>query len=169
MPDRRQSRAQRGFARIVGFRADRLGGQVIPGMSELEARIDRRPDEVRVEAAILGEVEEFERASAAINVRTAPLVPASGLVVTGAGVLAKATDAATGLALVAMVLALVGMCFLASALFTHAGRRAVGVAPTRDDLAFARARLIRKEGGAQIGVVFSGLATLVRLAAILTL
>jgi hypothetical protein len=44
---------------------------------------------------------------------------------------------------------------------THAGRRMVGLTPTREDVAFVRARLIKKEANAQIGSVLIPLGLIV--------
>jgi hypothetical protein len=118
----------RWFDRIVAFRADRLGGQRIPPAAELLRRIDERTAAGETEeAAVTAEVEDFEHSAAAINARTTPLVPAAGLVTTGAGVLSKVGDASSVLALTAMALAVVGLIFLTAALFLHAGRRSAGM------------------------------------------
>ena len=78
---------------------------------------------------------------------------------TGAGSLANASgqgEAATIIALFAMAFALGGLGFLATALFTHAGRPSVGFAPTRADIAFVHDRLINKESNAQVGSLLTG-------------
>ena len=98
------------------------------------------------------------------------LVPASGIVVTGAGILAKSGgegDAATVVALLAMSFALIGLGFLATALFTHAGRPNVGFAPTRADLPFVHDRLVKKESNAQVGSVLTFLGFLILVIVIL--
>jgi hypothetical protein len=106
----------------------------------------------------LAVIEDFERSAATVNARTTPLVPASGIVVTGAGILARAGgegEIATILAFVAMAFALIGLGFLATALFMHAGRPNVGFAPTRADIPFVHDRLVRKESNAQVGSVLT--------------
>jgi hypothetical protein len=105
-----------------------------------------------------------------VNVRTTPLVPASGIVVTGAGILANASgqgEAAKVVALFAMAFALGGLGFLAAALFTHAGRPSVGCAPTRADGAFAHDRLIKKESNAQVGSMLTAVGFVILLVVIL--
>jgi hypothetical protein len=160
----------RWFDRIVAFRADKLGGQRIPAAAELLRRIDERTATGESEeAAVTAEVEDFERSAAAINARTTPLVPAAGLVTTGAGVLSKVGDASSALALTAMALAVIGLVFLTAALFLHAGRRSAGMEVTRADVIFAQERLIKKEANAQIGAYATSAAVLLLLAAILTI
>jgi hypothetical protein len=92
-------------------------------------------------------VEDLERAAAALSTRTAPLVPACGVLVAAAGLLLKAefTDGLSDVFLgVAVLSALVGLAFLARAHFIYAGRRTIGLAPAVGDIAFARDRLVRK-------------------------
>ena len=118
----------------------------------------------------LAVVEDFEKSAATVNARTTPLVPASGIVVTGAGILAKSSgegDAATVVALLAMTFALIGLGFLATALFTHAGRPNVGFAPTRADVPFVHDRLVKKESNAQVGSVLTFLGFLILVIVIL--
>ena len=90
-------------------------------------------------------------------------MPTCGLVVTGAGLLEKFITPAppVGLAVVAIVLAMVGLYFSVVAMFTHVGRRVVGMRPTQEDVAFVRARLIKKEANAQIGSVLVPLGLIV--------
>jgi len=168
-PDR-AARRHRAYDRIVTLSAGRLGGQGIPALPALEDSLDDRIRAGEPEAqATRDVVEDFERAATGVNARTAPLVPASGLVVTAGGLLARLSDAATALVFLAMVLSLLGLSFLSASLFTHAGRRDVGVPPTRGDVAFAQERLIYKEGNARVGSVCFGLGLLLLLAAILTI
>jgi hypothetical protein len=64
---------------------------------------------------------------------------------------------------------MLGLYFSVVAMFTHAGRRTVGLIPTQEDVAFAWARLIKKEANAQIGSVLIPLGLIVLVAVILTL
>ena len=150
--------------------ADRLG-QKIPSLDALEDEIDKRIAAGETEEeATLAVIEDFERSAATVNARTTPLVPASGIVVTGAGILANASgqgEAARIIAFVAMAFAIVGLGFLATALFTHAGRPSVGFAPTRADIAFVHERLAKKESNAQVGSVLTGVGFVILLVVIL--
>jgi hypothetical protein len=131
-------------------------GQRIPPLDLLEESIDKRIASGESEqSATLEVIEDFERSAATVNARTTPLVPASGIVVTGAGILAKDGGPETVVSLVAMLFAFVGLAFLAAALFTHAGRPSVGLEPTRADIPFVHERLTRKESQAQKGSFFS--------------
>jgi hypothetical protein len=111
-------------------------------------------------------VEDLERAAAALSTRTAPLVPACGVLVAAAGLLLKAgfSDGVADIFLgFAVLFAVVGLSFLARAHFIYAGRRTIGLSPTVGDIAFARDRLVRKHactyrGGWLAGI---GLACLV--------
>jgi hypothetical protein len=75
-------------------------------------------------------VEDLERAAAALGTRTAPLVPACGVLVAAAGLLLKAEfsdgdgDVFLGLAVLSAV---VGLSFLTRAHFIYAGRRTIGL------------------------------------------
>jgi len=66
-----------------------------------------------------------------------------------------------------MAFAIVGLGFLAIAVFTHAGRRNVGLPPTRYDVAFAHNRLTKKESRAEVGSFFSFVGFIVLLVVIL--
>jgi hypothetical protein len=164
-----QALGARGWRRIFHLHADRLG-QKIPPLDALHDEMDKR-----IAAGERGEdvtlvVEDFEKSAATVNARTTPLVPASGIVVTGAGILANASgqgEAAKVVALFAMAFALGGLGFLATALFTHAGRPSVGFAPTRADVAFVHDRLIKKESNAQVGSMLTGVGFVVLLVVIL--
>jgi hypothetical protein len=144
--------------------ADRVA-QTIPPLDALQDEIDKRVAAGESEEDVtLAVIEDFEKSAATVNARTTPLVPASGIVVTGAGILAKAGgqgEAATIIAFVAMAFALVGLGFLATALFMHAGRPNVGFAPTRVDVPFVHDRLVRKESNAQVGSVLTFLGFLI--------
>lgn len=134
-------------------------GQKIPPLDALQDEIDKRVAAGEIDEEVtLAVIEDFERSAATVNARTTPLVPASGIVVTGAGILARASgegEIATILAFVAMAFALIGLGFLATALFMHAGRPNVGFAPTRADIPFVHDRLVRKESNAQVGSVLT--------------
>ena len=154
------------YERIVQFRSKYLAGQEIPSVAALIYEIEERQLVLgdSAEQATKAVVEELERAAAAINVRTAPLVPTCGLVVAGAGLLEKfitPTPLLGLLAGVAIGLAMVGLYFSVVGMFTHAGRRMVGLRPRQEDVAFVRARLIKKEANAQIGSVLIPLGLIV--------
>ncbi len=163
-------RPGRGWRRVFHLHADRVA-QTIPSIDALQEEIDKRvaagesDDEVT-----LAVVEDFEKSAATVNARTTPLVPAAGIVVTGAGILAKSGgegDAAVILAFVAMAFALIGLGFLATALFTHAGRPNVGFAPMRADVPFVRDRLEKKESNAEVGSTLTFLGFLILVLVIL--
>ena len=181
MPDPQSARAEvppvadagrprRRWRRMFHLHADRLG-QKIPPLDALEDEIDKRIASGESEEDVtLAVIEDFEKSAATVNARTTPLVPASGIVVTGAGILANASgqgEAATVVALLAMAFALAGLGFLATALFTHGGRPRVGFAPTRADVAFVHERLVKKESNAQVGSVLTFLGFLILLVVIL--
>jgi hypothetical protein len=146
-------------------------GQAIPPLDALDDEIDKRIAAGESEADVtLAVVEDFEKSAATVNARTTPLVPASGIVVTGAGILARGAgegDAATVVSYVAMLIALLGLGFLAASLFTHAGRPNVGFAPTRGDVAYVHERLIKKESNAQVGSLLTGVGFVVLLIVII--
>jgi hypothetical protein len=106
-------------------------------------------------------VKELEDAGGALTARTAPLVPGTGVLVAISGLLVKAEPAKNTLAetfvSLALLFAIAGFAFVTRALFLYAGRRAVGVAPTLDDVRFARDRLTRKFKAAHRGGVLAGL------------
>jgi hypothetical protein len=92
-------------------------------------------------------VEDLERAAAVLSTRTAPLVPACGVLVAAAGLLLKAefTDGLSDIFLgLAVLSAVSGLAFLSRAHFIYAGRRTIGLAPTVADIAFARDLLVRQ-------------------------
>jgi len=95
--------------------ADRKG-QKIPPLDALEDEVDKRVAAGESDEDVtIAVIEDFEKSAATVNARTTPLVPASGIVVTGAGILAKAgneSDAATILAFVAVAFALIGLGIL---------------------------------------------------------
>jgi hypothetical protein len=159
-----RGRPGRGWRRVFHIHADRVA-QTIPPLDALQDEIDKRVAAGESEEDVtLAVIEDFEKSAATVNARTTPLVPASGIVVTGAGILAKAGgqgEAATIIAFVAMAFALVGLGFLATALFMHAGRPNVGFAPTRVDVPFVHDRLVRKESNAQVGSVLTFLGFLI--------
>lgn len=107
-------------------------------------------------------VEEIEAAAGALNTRMAPLVPGCGILVTAAGLLFKAEPSSHGLAEVltglAVVSAVGGMWLLTRGVFTYAGRRAIGLAPTVEDIAFARGRLVHKQTSGYRGGLLAGIS-----------
>jgi hypothetical protein len=153
--------------RVARFYIRRLG-QDIPPLDSVEEHLDKRIASGESEdEATLAVVEDFERSGAATTARTTPLVPASGIIVAGAGILTKQSGSAEYMAFLSMALALIGLALLAMSLFTHVGRRSVGVPPTREDVAFAHQRLLSKEANANRGSLFSALGFLVLLAVVL--
>ena len=131
-------------------------GQKIPPIEDLEDAIDKRIASGDSEQkATLAVMEDFERSAATANARTTPLVPASGILITAAGILSRDGGAEAIFCYIAMLFAFAGLGYLASALFTHAGRPSVGIEPARTDIAFARNRLIKKESSAHKGSVLS--------------
>jgi hypothetical protein len=156
-------RRRRRWRRIAHFHGGRLG-QTIPPLDELDDVIDKRVASGETEEdATTAVIEDFERSAATANARITPLVPASGIVVAGAGILTRENDAAKYLAFVAMAFALAGIVNLAVSVFTHAGRRNVGLPPTRADVAYAHDRLTKKESRAELGsfLSFIGFITLI--------
>jgi hypothetical protein len=165
---RSRGRLRRTWHRVSRFHGRRLG-QSIPPLDELQESIDKRiasgESEEDATAAI---IEDFERSAATVTARTTPLVPASGIVVAGAGIFARGEDDASLIvALFAMAFALGGLGFLAMSLFTHAGRPRVGLPPVRTDIAFVHDRLTRKESNAELGSFLSFVGFVVLLIAIL--
>ncbi len=112
-------------------------------------------------------VEDLERAAAALSARTAPMVPACGVLVAAAGLLLKVEPSSARIADIflgfAVLFAVVGLSFLIRGHFIYVGRRAIGLSPSVDDIAFARDWLVRKyacthRGGWLAGI---GLACLI--------
>jgi hypothetical protein len=59
-------------------------GQKIPPLDALQDEIDKRVAAGEIEEEVtLAVIEDFEKSAATVNARTTPLVPASGIVVTG--------------------------------------------------------------------------------------
>jgi hypothetical protein len=106
-------------------------------------------------------VEDLEAAAGALNTRTAPLVPGCGVLVAISGILVKAEPSSNGLSeafvSLAVLWAVAGFSFLTFALFSYAGRREVGLAPTVEDIAFARESLVRKRANAYRGGWLAGI------------
>lgn len=100
-------------------------------------------------------VEDLERDAAALTTRTAPLVPACGVLVAVSGLVIKSEPASHTLAesfiSLAAIFAIGGLAFLIRAVFLYAGRRTIGLSPTLEDIAFARDRLVRKHTSAHRG------------------
>jgi hypothetical protein len=157
--------ARRSLHRLAHLHGGRLG-QNIPPLDALEDEIDKRiASGENEEDVTLSVIEDFEKSAATVSARTTPLVPVSGVIVTGAGILTKQgeeSEIGTALALLAMLITLLGLGFLASSVFTHAGRPSVGFEPTRADVAFVHDRLIRKEANARVGslLAFAGFIVL---------
>lgn len=143
-------------------------GQRIPSIEALEDAIDKRIASGDSEQdATLAVIEDFERSAATVNARTTPLVPASGIIVTAAGLLSRDGGAETIVCYIAIAFAFGGLGYLAAALFTHAGRPSVGIEPTRTDVAFAHERLIKKESQAHKGSVLSFVGFVILLVVII--
>jgi hypothetical protein len=157
--------ARRSLHRLANFHGGRHG-QTIPPLDALEDEVDKRIASGESEQDVtLAVIEDFEKSAATVSARTTPLVPVSGIIVTGAGILARESgedEVGTVLALLAMLITLVGLAFLAASVFTHAGRPSVGFEPTRADVAFVHDRLIRKESNARVGslLAFAGFVVL---------
>jgi len=114
-----------------------------------------------LDEAVAVVVEDLERAAAALNARTAPLVPGCGVLVAAAGLLVKAEPSSDVIAELflglAVLFAIGGFSFLARGLFAYAGRRQVGLSPTVDDVASARDGLVRKHADARRGGWLAGI------------
>jgi hypothetical protein len=106
-------------------------------------------------------VEELERETAALTLRTAPLVPGCGLLVAVSGVMLKSEPtsrtASEFFLGTSVVLAVIGFTFLSRALFSYAGRRVIGLAPVVDDIQYAQCRLVSKLRNARRGATFAGI------------
>jgi hypothetical protein len=143
-------------------------GQRIPPIEALEDAIDKRIASGDTEQdATLAVIEDFERSAATVNARTTPLVPASGIIITAAGLLSRDGGAETIVCYIAIAFAFGGLGYLAAALFTHAGRPSVGIEPTRTDVAFAHERLVQKESKAHKGSVLSFVGFVILLVVII--
>ena len=135
---------------------DRFAGFVdAPGRRTLPRE---RPEPRRAAAVV---VEDLERAAAALNARTAPLVPGCGVLVAAAGLLLKAEPSSDVIAEfflgLAVLFAVGGFSFLATALSVYAGRRHVGLSPTVDDVASTRDGPVRKHAHARRGDWLAGI------------
>lgn len=107
-------------------------------------------------------VNDLEQAANALTTRTAPLVPGCGVLVAISGLAVKAEPSkgnrvAETFVSLAVLFAIAGFAFLTTALFLYAGRRTVGLAPTVDDIGFARERLVRKYTSAHRGGFLAGI------------
>jgi hypothetical protein len=158
---------------LVGRFRGAAGGHAI---ASLDALVDRAQELARASgqsanAAAALVVEDLESASAALTARTAPLVPGCGVLVAVSGLAVKAEPSsnppAEALVSLAVLFAVAGFAFLTRALFLYAGRRTVGLSPTIDDIAFARARLIRKYASANRGGLLAGIGLAFLIAGIL--
>jgi hypothetical protein len=163
-PARGKRWPRRTWDRIARATQERRG-QKIPPIEALEDAIDKRIASGESEQeATLAVIEDFERAAATVNARTTPLVPASGIIITAGGILARDGGGEAAIALIGMAFAFCGLGYLASALFTHAGRPSVGIEPTRPNVALARERLIAKKSKAHKGAILSSVGFLIVLA-----
>lgn len=117
-------------------------------------------------------VEDFERAAATLTTRTGPLLPACGAITAASGLLVKAElpghAVAEAFASLAIAFAAGGLWFLTRGVFRNAGRPFVGLSPVLDDIADARARLVRKQASADRGAVLAGAGLMCLIVAILT-
>jgi hypothetical protein len=120
-----------------------------------------RQNDQSVEEAAKVVVEELERETAALTVRTAPLVPGCGLLVAVSGVMLKTEPTSRPESEfflgAAVVLAVAGFTFLARSLFSYAGRRVIGLQPTVEDIGFAQRRLVSKLRNARRGRILAGI------------
>jgi hypothetical protein len=152
----------RAFTRRVWLgRASRH--QAIASLDCLMRRVEERSratGQSQDEAAAVV-VEDFERAAAALNTRTAPLVPGCGVLIAATGLLLKAEPSSDPLAEfflgLSVLFAVGGFVFLTRALFVYAGRRSIGLSPTVDDIAFAHDGLVRKYANAHRGGWLAGI------------
>lgn len=106
-------------------------------------------------------VDDLERAAAALNARTAPLVPGCGVLVAVTGLLLKAEPSSDGIAEffvgISVLFAIGGFSFLTRGLFLYSGRQMVGLSPTFGDIAFAHDSLLRKHKNTHRGGVLAGI------------
>jgi hypothetical protein len=89
-----------------------------------DAHLNRISGTDRLDEAVVVVVEDLERAAAALSTRTAPLVPACGVLVAAAGLLLKAefSDDVGDIFLgFAVLFAVLGLGFLTRAHFIYAG------------------------------------------------
>lgn len=151
----------------TGDRAVASVGALTSRAQELARATGKTEDEA---AAVV--VQELESAAAALTTRTAPLVPACGVLVAISGLVFKAEPSTRALVQVFVSLsiffAIAGFAFLTRALFLYAGRRVIGLAPAVDDIAFARDRLVRKHTSAHRGGLLAGIALGLLIIGILT-
>lgn len=138
-------------------------GYAIASLPSLMRRVEDRSratgQSLEEAAAIV--VEDLERAAAALTARTAPLVPACGVLVAAAGLMLKvepASDPISEVFFSLTILSTVGaLWFLIRAHFVYVGRRHVGLAPTVDDIAFTHRRLVRKHADVRYGGWLAGI------------
>ena len=140
----------------TGDRAVASVGALTSRVEELARATGKTEDEA---AAVV--VQELESAAVALTTRTAPLVPGCGVLVAISGLVVKAEPTSRPLVQVfisfAIFFAIAGFALLTRALFFYAGRRVIGLAPTVDDIAFARDRLVRKHTSAHRGGLLAGI------------
>lgn len=151
----------RALTRRVRFRKATRNFAIAP-LDSLVRRVEERSrtsgQSLDEAAAVV--VEDLERAAATLSARTAPLVPACGVLVAVAGLMLKAEPSSYDIAEfflgLAILFAVVGLSFLARAHFLYVGRRNVGLAPTAGDIAFAHDRLVRKHADTRRGGWLAG-------------
>jgi len=150
------------------------GEGAVASVAVLTARVEelsRATGKTEDEAAGIV-VEELESAAAALTTRTAPLVPGTGVLVAISGLAVKAEPSSRALVQVfislAIFFAIAGFAFLTRGLFLYAGRRIIGLAPTVDDIAFARDRLVRKHTSAHRGGLLAGIGLALLIIGILS-
>jgi hypothetical protein len=150
----------------TGDRAVASVDALISRAEELSRASGKTEDE-----AAAGGGRDLESAAAALTTRTAPLVPGTGVLVAISGLAVKAEPTSRPLVQVfisfAIFFAIAGFAFLTRALFLYAGRRIIGLAPTVDDIAFARNRLVRKHTSAHRGGLLAGIGLMFLIIGIL--
>jgi hypothetical protein len=152
----------RALSRRVRFRKATRDYAIAP-LASLMRRVEDRSratgQSLDEAAAIV--VEDLERAAAALTARTAPLVPACGVLVAAAGLMLKvepASDPISEIFFSLTILSTVGaLWFLIRAHFVYVGRRHVGLSPTVDDIAFTHRRLVRKHADVHYGGWLAGI------------
>ncbi len=107
-------------------------------------------------------VEDLESAVNALNTRVSPLLRGTSFLVAVASLMFKVEPSSQGLAEfligLSVILAITGTYYLVDGVSTYAGRRAIGLMPTVEDVAFTRARLVRKYNSAYRGGWLAGIS-----------
>lgn len=134
---------------------------------ELARSTGKSVDEI---AAVV--VEDLERAAFTLTARTAPLVPGCGALVAASAIAAKAEHpahpVAEAFASLAIAFGAVGLWFLTRGVFRYVGRPYVALSPVLNDIAYARAGLVRKQISADRGAVLAGAGLICLILGILT-